>query len=81
MKRLTHERVNGIRTGYWTAAKKEELVDKLGPIEHEAEGVMEQICEQRCAFRRPPLRPENQEDMYDICEECPMNRLAELIGG
>ncbi len=39
-----------------------------------------QICEKRCAFRRPPLLPENQEDMDAICEDCPMNRLAQLIG-
>lgn len=26
MERLTHERVNGIKTGYWSAATKEVLV-------------------------------------------------------
>ena len=26
---LTHERVNGIKTGYWSAATKEVLVQKL----------------------------------------------------
>lgn len=26
MERLTHERVNGIKTGYWSAATKEALV-------------------------------------------------------
>ena len=29
MERLTHERVNGIKTGYWSAATKEVLVQKL----------------------------------------------------
>lgn len=29
MERLTHERVNGIKTGYWSAATKEALVQKL----------------------------------------------------
>ena len=28
MERLTHERVNGIKTGYWRAATKEVLVQK-----------------------------------------------------
>ncbi len=32
-KRLTARRVNGIRTGYWTAAKKEPIVQKLGEYE------------------------------------------------
>lgn len=33
MKRLTAERVNGIKTGYWSASKKEELVQRLGKYE------------------------------------------------
>lgn len=70
----------GEKTGWYSMYKKEDLVNKLGPIEHEAEEILEQICEKRCAFRRPPLLPENQEDMDAICEDCPMNRLAQLIG-
>lgn len=33
MERLTHERVNGIKTGYWSAATKEVLVQKLAAYE------------------------------------------------
>ena len=33
MERLTHERVNGIKTGYWSAATKEVLVQKLAACE------------------------------------------------
>lgn len=34
MKRLTHERVGDItKTGYWTAAKKQELIDALAAYE------------------------------------------------
>lgn len=33
MERLTHERVNGIKTGYWSAATKEVLVQKLAGYE------------------------------------------------
>ena len=29
MERLTHERVNGIKTGYWSAATKKTLVQRL----------------------------------------------------
>ena len=70
----------GEKSGWYSQYKKVDLVNKLGPIEHEAEGILEQICEKRCVFRRPPLLPENQEDMDAICEGCPMNRLAQLIG-
>lgn len=31
--RLTHKRVNGIKRGYWSAAKKDELVERLAAFE------------------------------------------------
>lgn len=33
MERLTEKRVNGIKSGYWSAAKKDELVQRLGKYE------------------------------------------------
>lgn len=36
MERLTHERVNGIKTGYWSAATKEVLVEIRAAIEQAA---------------------------------------------
>ena len=33
MKRLTAQRVNGIKTGYWSPAKKDELIQRLGKYE------------------------------------------------
>lgn len=38
MERLTHERVNGIKTGYWSAATKEVLVQKLAAYENTGRG-------------------------------------------
>ncbi len=34
MERLTHERVNGIKTGYWSASTKEFLVQRLAAYEN-----------------------------------------------
>ena len=34
MERLTHERVNGIKTGYWSAATKETLLQRLAAYEN-----------------------------------------------
>lgn len=34
MNRLTSQRVNGIKSGYWSAAKKEELVQRLAQYEN-----------------------------------------------
>lgn len=33
MERLTHKRVNGIKTGYWSSSKKQDLVDRLSEYE------------------------------------------------
>lgn len=33
MERLTHPRSSGIKTGYWSPNKKEELVQRLGAYE------------------------------------------------
>lgn len=33
MQRLTSKRVNGIKSGYWSPAKKDELVQRLGEYE------------------------------------------------
>ncbi len=32
---LTSERCSGIKSGYWSPAKKDDLVQKLGRIEHD----------------------------------------------
>lgn len=37
MKRLTARRVNGIKTGYWSAAKKDSLIQRLGELEERLE--------------------------------------------
>ena len=37
MQRLTHKRENGIKRGYWSPNKKQELVDRLAMYEDTAE--------------------------------------------
>lgn len=34
IERLTHKRVNGIREGYWSPNKKQELIDRLAAYEN-----------------------------------------------
>ena len=34
MERLTHERSSGIKTGYWSPNKKDELVERLAKYEN-----------------------------------------------
>lgn len=33
MERLTHKRENGIKTGYWSPSKKQDLIDRLAEYE------------------------------------------------
>ena len=73
---LTAERVNGIRTGYWSQAKKDELIQKLGPLEHHGENLLGEICDQVCRFAyRQGRLPEEQ------CEQCPVDKLAKMLYG
>ena len=44
MERLTHERVNGIKSGYWSSEKKETLIARLAEYEN-AGKEPEEICE------------------------------------
>lgn len=37
MERLTHERKSGMKTGYWSPNKKQELVDRLAMYENQEE--------------------------------------------
>lgn len=76
MERLTHKRVNGIKTGYWSASKKEELVQRL--VEYENTGLTpEQV--QQLKKLNTPIRPDFEGDgytdgelVYDtwICPNC-----------
>lgn len=34
MERLTHERVNGIKSGYWSPNRKQELIERLTEYEN-----------------------------------------------
>lgn len=51
MKRLTHERVNGIKTGYWSAATKETLLQRLAAYENTGLHLWKKIGEE---FETPP---------------------------
>lgn len=76
MEKLTSERRNGIKTGYWSPKTKEEVVQKLGTIEHHGEGLINRACDHICRFPGEA----DPDELPGICEECPVNKLAELIG-
>lgn len=77
MEKLTSERCNGIKSGYWSSKTKEEVVQKLGTIEHRAGDLITQVCDDCC---RHPYETQDQTEMDEKCAGCAMTRLAELIG-
>ena len=75
---LTSERCNGIKQGFWSAAKKDALVQRLGPIEHVAPALLGSICDHYC--NRPDLAG-TQAELDGMCLICPVTKLARLISG
>ncbi len=73
--RLTHERCSGIKTGYWSPAKKQELVNKLAEFEN-LNKLPAEICDNYCRYPRNNMDADSFED---ICRTCPVNDLAALL--
>ena len=69
MNRLTHERCNGIKTGYWSPEKKESLVNALAAYEN-TELTPEEIIELK--ERDTAKEPQESEDreVWYICPAC-----------
>ena len=73
--KLTSKRCNGIKSGYWSAAKKDDLTQKLGQIEDGSEKLISEICDGYCKFSAYL----SYDALQDACETCPMNKLMEMI--
>ena len=69
----------GERFGWFSMAKKQELVDKLGPIEHQAEELIAELCGNYCRYTSA-ASGKTRDELLDICEDCPLSRLRDLIG-
>lgn len=69
----------GERSGWFSMSKKQELVDKLGPIEHQAEELLEELCGNYCRYTSA-ASGKTGDELLDICEDCPLSRLRDLIG-
>lgn len=69
MERLTHERNNGIKTGYWSPNKKDELVSALAAYENTGltpPEIME--LKERDTARAPEPAPLGMDGM--VCPSC-----------
>lgn len=77
MARLTHERVSGIKTGYWSPAKKDELIQKLGPIEEKGSALAQRVCFDIC--RHTAREDMTMDELRQHCRSCPMEQLVLLV--
>jgi len=60
MDRLTHERVNGIKSGYWSQATKEQLVQRLAAYENTGLEPEEINCgKKKCSQKERVAEAEN----------------------
>lgn len=64
MRRLTHERNNGIKRGYWSQEKKEELVQRLAAYENtglEPEEIAELVAAERARKEAAAIEKKKQD--------------------
>lgn len=73
MPKLT-KRSMGLGMGYASRYKREDLIAKLGAIEHRGEAIIQEFCG-KCP-RREGADPY---ELEDICAACSMRELAELM--
>lgn len=78
MAKLTAVRMNGIRNGYWSTEKKEELTQRLGDLEHRGPRLLSDLCDHYCKY--PERDDLTHEERMEICNECPMNTLMRMAG-
>lgn len=78
MARLTARRCNGIKSGYWSHAKKDDLVQRLGIIEEQHDNLIALVCDHYCD--RPDIAG-NQDELDGMCAICPLSKLDDLIEG
>ena len=64
MNRLTQKRVNGIKTGYWSASKKDELVTRLAEYEDTGLNPEEVLRLKKNAVQWIPVAERLPEDGY-----------------
>jgi len=70
-----NRRSSGLTDGFVSGYKRDELIRKLGHIEHSAEDLIGQMCDHYCRHREEA----NEIGLEFICEACPMTRLMEMI--
>ena len=72
MERLTAQRCSGIKSGYWSAAKKDELVQRLGQYEDTGltpEEITARLSAQKPLTAAPVIEPDELAAYLDSCKD------------
>ncbi len=77
MERLTHKRVSGIKEGYWSPNKKQELVDRLAAYENTGL-TPEQV--QQLKDKSTARKPIEHETKFALIFECPTCGCIDVYG-
>mgnify|MGYP003257214279 FL=1 len=77
MERLTHKRVSGIKEGYWSPNKKQELVDRLAAYENTG-FTPEQV--QQLKEKSTARKPIEHETKFASIFECPSCGCIDVYG-
>lgn len=77
MERLTHKRVSGIKEGYWSPNKKQELVDRLAAYENTGL-TPEQV--QQLKEKSTARKPIEYETKFASIFECPSCGCVDVYG-
>lgn len=72
MDRLTAQRCSGIKSGYWSTAKKDELVQRLGQYEDTGltpEEITARLSAQETPSNVPVIEPDKLAAYLDSCKD------------
>lgn len=72
MERLTAQRCSGIKSGYWSTAKKDELVQRLGQYEDTGltpEEIIARLSAQETTIDVPVVKPDKLAAYLESCED------------
>lgn len=72
MERLTAQRCSGIKSGYWSTAKKDELIQRLGQYEDTGltpEEIIARLSAQETTIDVPVVKPDKLAAYLESCED------------
>ena len=75
--KLTSKRCSDDVAGYRSTAKKDELVQRLGELEHQVPDMLDEICDKCCRW---PYTIRDQARMTEICDACAITAAMLRLG-